>query len=254
MEISTLLLTVLFLPIAYFLWREFSCKRHFESKGIPYLGNGLILGLKNYLNDVLIFQDMNNIYNDLKSRGLKLGGRNDFGVNTLFVADPDLIKDILVKNFDHFVDRRQLNNSKHDYLLGKMLFASRGQKWNALRSQLSPAFSTAKIRGLYPIFEDSAEKLVKYIRSESSNNEVELVTAFAKYTVDIIAKAACGIDAKVFEQKEANCFELMSRKLQVDFKGLKTIKLLLLVTSQRLGNLLGLSFFEKKVTSWKYKC
>ena len=48
------------------------------------------------------------------------------------VRDPKIIKQLAVKEFDHFMDHRQLITEEMDPLFGKALFSIRGQKWRGL--------------------------------------------------------------------------------------------------------------------------
>lgn len=46
---------------------------------------------------------------------------------TLVVRDPELIKHITVKDFDHFLDHRSFINEEVDLLWSKNLFALKGE-------------------------------------------------------------------------------------------------------------------------------
>ena len=91
----------------------------------------------------------NSIYDQYKQ--LPVVGFINFGAPTLVINDLDLAKQILVKDFDHFVDRRtfDLNN---DVLVNKyvsnMLIAMTGDKWKYTRNTLSPIFTSGKLKAM----------------------------------------------------------------------------------------------------------
>ncbi len=69
----------------------------------------------------------------------------------LIILDPDLSRDILVKDFDHFVDRTpaevmksfEKSSSKWDQLWSiQKTFFNCGEKWKTLRSTFSPMFTS----------------------------------------------------------------------------------------------------------------
>lgn len=72
---------------------------------------------------------------------------------SLFVRDLDLIKRITVKDFDHFPDHFNFVSEKADPLVGLNLFNLRGEKWKDMRSTLSPAFTSAKMRAMYTLIQ-----------------------------------------------------------------------------------------------------
>jgi len=87
----------------------------------------------------------------------KYGGIVEMGQPVLLVKDLDLIKHILVKDFDYFADRRNFVDT--DPLLSKTLFFSSGQLWKDMRVKLSPTFTSGKIRRMFHHFFNSGDKL-----------------------------------------------------------------------------------------------
>ena len=73
------------------------------------------------------------------------------GAPTLVINDLELAKRILIKDFDHFVDRRPIDVAEepNKYLLN-MLTTMSGDKWKAMRSTISPVFTSGKLKGIVP--------------------------------------------------------------------------------------------------------
>lgn len=73
------------------------------------------------------------------------------GSRTLLIRDLELVKNILVKDFDHFVDRRPLDLSKkaNKYFEG-MLMTMTGEKWKSMRAIMSPVFTSGKLKTMIP--------------------------------------------------------------------------------------------------------
>ncbi|WKY06290.1 hypothetical protein Q1695_006466 [Nippostrongylus brasiliensis] len=78
----------------------------------------------------------------------------------LVSADIDILRVVLVKNFENFMDRTNLLNvdpSDKKSLLANSLVSLKGSHWSTVRSQVAPAFSTGKIKQMVPIFHECSK-------------------------------------------------------------------------------------------------
>ncbi|CAG2119431.1 unnamed protein product, partial [Medioppia subpectinata] len=91
---------------------------------------------------------------DLEIRRLKKYGKI-FGVfegnrTLLQVADPAIIKHILVKDFHLFTDRPLPTNARHP-IASENLSIAGGHQWRRMRSTVSPMFTSGRMRRTYPL-------------------------------------------------------------------------------------------------------
>lgn len=63
----------------------------------------------------------------------------------LLVRDPDLIKEVTIKSFQHFHDNDIDVDKKHDPLFGRNPLVLRGEEWKTVRAQLTPGFTSGKV-------------------------------------------------------------------------------------------------------------
>lgn len=89
----------------------------------------------------------------------------EFRNPVVFVTDPEIIKQITVKDFDHFVDHRLTIDENVDPIFGRNLVSIKGNKWREMRATLSPAFTGSKMRNMFTMVTDCAEQLVEYLNS-----------------------------------------------------------------------------------------
>jgi len=152
-----------------------------------------------------------------------------------------------VKDFDCFVDRRVMNLNKTDPLFGLILTHTKGQFWKDLRSTLTPAFSSGKIRRMYPVFNHASHKLRKFIQSElDCGSEPELHNAMTRYAMDVIAATAFGLDSSSFTKEESE-FGKYARRFQNQFSGLKRQLLLnARLTFPKIFEVLGIPFTDQE--------
>ena len=154
----------------------------------------------------------------------------------LYVGDPDLIRAITIKDFDHFVDRRQLALSK---CMEEMMFSLRGQKWKEQRNIMSPAFSGSKMKAMHQLCLDNAANLSSYLREQTfTQGDVELKEASGRFTMDNIASCAFGVNCNSFKDPNTEFVKHAS----VFFKPLSKYDflrfVLLGILPRQLGNLL----------------
>jgi len=246
-----LLLSALVGFIVYLVFKARQNEEYFTSKNISYLWDSkyrMILGVLQ--GRMSIVKNVELIYATVKEKNAGMAGMLDFGVRTVVVQDPDLIKNILVKDFDHFADRRLFKFPESDTLFARMLVTQKGDKWKDLRSKMSPTFTTGKIKRMFQIMKKSGDRFVTFLEDESARStggELELSDAYSKMTMDVIASAACGIDSKAFETREQSVFEQMGNKLRFEFGGFQMVKFVMIALFPKLCDLLGLSFFGSEV-------
>lgn len=73
-------------------------------------------------------------------------GYYKFSSPAIVLRDPDLIKNVLIRDFDSFHGNDQHISEKLDPLLAVNPFLNVGEKWKRGRNSLVPVFSAAKVR------------------------------------------------------------------------------------------------------------
>lgn len=134
-----------------------------------------------------------------------------FSLPTLVLRDPDLIKQIAVKDFEHFLNHRAFIPEECDPLWGKNLFALNNEKWREMRSTLSPSFTSSKIKNMFSLISDCAAYFVKhFLKKNEDVTVVEMKDVCSRYTNDVIANIAFGIQCDSLGERN-NEFYLMGR-------------------------------------------
>lgn len=113
---------------------------------------------------------------------------------SVLVIDLQLIRRILIENFQQFPNRGIFHNEKDDPL-SAILGTLEDDKWKLCRSKLTPAFTSAKFRQMFPIIRNVGEKLVQELNEIVANdNPVEISEFFSRFTTEVICKCAFGIE------------------------------------------------------------
>jgi cytochrome P450 len=114
----------------------------------------------------------------------------------VFVLSPELAKDILVSSFRHFKDNEfsKMFDAENDPLFARNPFLSRGDDWKERRTEISPAFSSNRLKPMYPLVKSVCHRLVAFIKEEHSE-PIETRDLTAKYTTDVVSNCIFGIEA-----------------------------------------------------------
>lgn len=119
----------------------------------------------------------------------------------LLVADPEVIKEICIKQFHNFTNRPMPFKIDKKYLYS--LAITTDNHWKFLRSTLSPTFTSGKMKTMMPKIQKCCDALVDNIGLQCNNHEsVEMKELCGAYTMDVICSTAFGIE--VDSQKDPN--------------------------------------------------
>ncbi|XP_069702398.1 probable cytochrome P450 6a14 [Periplaneta americana] len=204
------------------------CHSYWEKLGVPTLPSTVPFGT---FRD-LIFSNKSSLafitelYNAFE--GHKVGGIYRFDKPSLIVRDPEVIKEVFVKKFDHFYSRGIKINEKDDPLQGH-LFALSGSKWRNLRVKLSPTFTSGKMKMMFGTLVDCGNELQTCLETSAKNEEViEIKDVLARYSTDIIASCAFGIQCNSLSNPDAE-FRNWGRRIFKPTNKAKFFRLLTIV-------------------------
>lgn len=100
----------------------------------------------------------------------------------------------------HNLKRRYGYSGSHDKIGGMNLFFVKNPLWKKMRARLSPFFTSGKIKQMFHLISDIGTELnitMNKMSAESDNKPVctELKDFTARYTTDVIANCAYGVQA-----------------------------------------------------------
>jgi len=171
-------------------------------------------------------------------------GLISFGTPTVLLRDPELIKDVMVKDFESFPDHQSFFDENVDPLFGKNIFFLRGDRWREMRNTLSPSFTASKMKFMFDLISDCSHNFVNYMVDHPEIcHAIETKEAFRRYTTDVIATAAFGISVNSMKDRD-NEFYIRGREISKFSSLLLTIlKFMFLSSFPRLAKSIGISVF-----------
>lgn len=188
-----------FTALYLWVWKKF---QFFEEHGVPYEPGYFPFGSESNWKIVsrkIAFSDMmTDAYHNHKNDKL-LGLFGFFGSKTLVVKDVDLIKDMLIKDSDHFYERRHLEVGDNPYIRNLLSFMP-GDKAKTMRRLMSPIFTSGKLRGMVPLIDQIGDRFVKHLKTYADDDQdFEGKKISNHYTVEVISSCGFGIEVNSFD-------------------------------------------------------
>lgn len=222
-------------------WWYFSSKNVKFIRGFPILGSmyKFFLGIESIAESVAYLYD--------KYPNEPFVGIYELTHPIFIIRDPDLVKKITTQDFEHFFNHQTNFDEELDSLLSRSLFFSHDQKWKEMRSILSASFTGNKMRMLFDLIYDSTTKFVSTVRTQSAT-EHELKDLFSRYTTNMIASTAFGLEVDAVTDRQHE-FYLAGKEI-TNFDGIQGVKLLLLDVIPKILKFLRISFLNRGVCDY----
>lgn len=157
-----------------------------------------------YIKPSIPFGNLKDVFKKEKSLGVALYhiyketsepfiGIYAFYRPAILVRDPELVKAVLIKDFQYFHDRGMYYEPKSDPMSVSLLSLP-GAKWKHSRMQITPAFSSAKLKGMFENIFKVGGELVKLMEPLAVKEEtIEIRTIIGRYVADCLALIAFGL-------------------------------------------------------------
>ena len=167
MIIEILLLCLLLLLWAYYeVTKQFD---YFQKKGVPFAKPSFPFGSRNMkkmiLQQITFNKDVSELI-DAEFKDVKVFGYFGFGQPIWVINDEELAKQILIKDFDHFVDRRVLQedfSTKRNAIVSSFLTNLKGDQWKKMRTMMSGVFTSGRLKLMTPHMVKVGQQLEEHI-------------------------------------------------------------------------------------------
>ncbi|XP_019700138.1 cytochrome P450 9e2-like [Harpegnathos saltator] len=222
---------------------------YWKKRGVPYIRMipAMEMSWKMFLRRITVIEFSQFIHNYMPDA--KYIGHMDMGTPTVFLHDPELIRDVMVKDFDYFPDHR-IGSEEIDPLFSKNVFALRGNRWKKMRNTLSPSFTASKMKAMFELISKCSREFVEYLADHPELcSSIDTKEAFRRYTTDVIATSAFGISVNSMKDRDNEFFIKGIEATQFgNFKSM--LKFMLFRAFPRLGKMLGISLFRPAMSQF----
>ncbi|XP_050353663.1 cytochrome P450 6B5-like [Nymphalis io] len=180
-------------------------KKHdyWKKRKVPYLNPRLIFG--NFRDYILLKKSRTEIMCEICDQfpdepyiGVFYGT-----APALVVKDPKILKLVLTQDFYYF-NGRENTDYAHREPITTNLFSNGGDHWKVLRQNLTPLFTSAKLKNMFPTIKECAEEMDPYLKDEIQiSGNINIKSLFARYSMECIIRCVFGQKANTMKRVNA---------------------------------------------------
>ncbi|XP_063828737.1 cytochrome P450 6B6-like isoform X1 [Ostrinia nubilalis] len=198
----TIIIALIFIVAIYFYnTRNF---KYWEKRGVKHDKPIIFFGTgrETFLMRKSITQSFVDLYRKYPNE--KVVGFFRSSTPGLLIRDPELIKHVLLTDFVHFYERGIHPDKRGLEPLLSNLFFAEGDLWRLLRQRMTPAFTSGKLKAMFPLIVERAEQLqARALDAARKGKAIDARDLMARYTTDFIGACGFGLDAGSLNEEES---------------------------------------------------
>ncbi|XP_075213871.1 uncharacterized protein LOC142320081 [Lycorma delicatula] len=211
MEFSWIITAILGIIVIYCIkWFITINNDYWKKKGVRSVDSKGVFGMM--LDVILLKRNMSDVLLDMykQAEGEKFIGSFQFMTPTIVVRDPELINQVLIKDFTYFEDRGP-PVKKSVELFSSSLGNLCGDEWRGARQKLTPTFTSGKLKMMFEPIKECCSEAVLYLKD---NGDIEARGFLSRLIIKIIGNVAFGLKVDILDEEVAknNGFFIASSK------------------------------------------
>ncbi|EAT32835.1 AAEL014924-PA, partial [Aedes aegypti] len=240
-------LVILLITLSLYLYQKW-IYTYWKRRGVPQL------------NPSFPFGDVADTFKQRKSYANRLAelhhqsasdSHRFVGIYTLFqpillVTDVELVRRMLTVDFEHFTDRGAHVNEKRDPLSGH-LFSLAGAKWRWMLQKLAPAFTSAKVKSMFPTMMTCGRTLSAVV-GDHLGRALPIRALMTRFTMDVIASVGFGLDCNSMRNPDEPFHKMGSKFFSKSWK--TSVRMLLAFVAPKVNRFLQLKLNDDDVEEY----
>ncbi|CAG2105687.1 unnamed protein product [Medioppia subpectinata] len=180
---------------------------------------------------------------ELYKRNGKIFGIYEIAKPVLYLSDLELIRDVLVKDFHIFNNRRDFSTGAEP-LLDNMVSVVRDEQWKKIRSIMSPTFSTGKLKKMMPLIVECRNSLIDNLdKIAKTDGQTDMKRLLGAYAMEVVIQVAFGTKVDAMFDENNPIIENARKIFGKNFNP----QLILVLFAPKLAKILKITPFDSKV-------
>nr|XP_033323903.1 cytochrome P450 9e2-like [Megalopta genalis] len=250
---GVLVVTLLVICLTKFLVSQHRSHKYWKERGVPQVPALTLLGItwRMFRKRITMLDYVKMLYNS--HADARYVGFMDSFTPTLLIRDPELIREVGIKQFDHFTDHRVFISEIVEPLFGRTVFSLKGESWKKMRNTLSPFFTSSKMKFMFGVVSESSHDFFDYLYNHPDICDmVDAKQTFTILTNDVIASSAFGISVNTLKDRN-NEFYRVGTDLSNSFNNMSILRFMLTNAYPRLCKMAGITMFSRASTNFIQK-
>ena len=177
------IITIFISLVSYYIHRK---HQFFVNLGIPHEPGYFPFGSWKvwiaFMGKASLFQIPEELY-DKYPNDKVFGYFKPFGKPVFVIKDYELAKRVMIKDFNHFVDRGFLHvHPESNPYMKYSVTIQNGEEWRVARGYITPLFTSGKLKTMSPLITETVLNMVEYLK-ERNGQEIDGKDIFEKYTI-----------------------------------------------------------------------
>ncbi|EDV24426.1 uncharacterized protein TRIADDRAFT_56208 [Trichoplax adhaerens] len=124
-----------------------------------------------------------------------------FHVPSIWISKPDILRQIMVKDFSNFPNHFSFNQSLPPF--DKTVAELRDHDWKRVRNILVPTFTTSKLRVVVPLIKQATSEFIqRLIEADTKGEKLDMWSSCGQLSMKVILGTAFGVEIESKEQEE----------------------------------------------------